>query len=254
MNGLALITASLFTLYIGLVLPLLGKKRYQKFLKEVTINPDVRSRYYLRILLNQWSMVIVVGIIMLLGSVSPSMLGLQTPATWEFTFLLIIEVVVLLLVVQIVLQRYTSKKRRARLIRRLLAIKQLLPHTPRERILWLLVSITAGICEEIIFRGFLPWYFFQAGAFIGLQITFLVTMIFSTILFGFVHLYQGWRGMLGVTLLGAFFAYCYAFTGSLILSIIMHILLDARLVFLAPVLLKWEKQDEDIQVPLAPSD
>jgi hypothetical protein len=58
---------------------------------------------------------------------------------------------------------------------------------------------------------------------------------------GFSHIYQGWKGVLRTGLVGALLAYLYFFTGSLILPMVCHILIDARIVFFAPVLLKLDR-------------
>ena len=39
------------------------------------------------------------------------------------------------------------------------SLSYFLPGTWTERRWWVFVSITAGVCEEILFRGFVTWYF-----------------------------------------------------------------------------------------------
>jgi len=70
-----------------------------------------------------------------------------------------------------------------------------LPRTRNEFRWFVLVSISAGICEELLFRGFLMWYIGQFGPII-------VAVLISSILFGFAHAYQGWKGILQSGLLG----------------------------------------------------
>jgi membrane protease YdiL (CAAX protease family) len=241
MAVLSLIVASLFVFYVMLVRPLLRRKRYQEFRREVVANPALRSRYYLSSLGVQWLWLVVIGVVLLLGSVPPSTLGLRVPDDWAYTLVLIVEIMVLLPIMLVLVLRRVTKTRRLGMVRLLLEVKELLPHTSHERRLWLLLSLTAGICEEIVFRGFLPWYFLGLGAFFGLQVSLLVAFVLSSILFGFAHIYQGWKGALGTLLLGALLAYLYVNTGSLILPIVCHILLDARIVFFAPTLLKLDQ-------------
>jgi membrane protease YdiL (CAAX protease family) len=242
MAALSLIVATLFVLYVTLVRPLLSRKRYQKFLRDVVANPALRTRYYLRILGEQWLWLVVIGAIVLLGSVPPSTLGLRAPDNWANTLLLVVEVMVVLPIALVVALRRIAKTQRPGLAKLLLAVKELLPHTSQERRLWLLVSVTAGICEEIVFRGFLPWYFLVVGTFFKLEVSVLTALVLSSIFFGFAHIYQGWKGALGTGLLGAILAYLYVNTGSLILPIVCHILMDARIVFFAPILLKLDQR------------
>jgi membrane protease YdiL (CAAX protease family) len=241
MADLSLFLALLFTLYIGLIRPLLRQRRYQKFCREVATNPALRAQYYLETLVEPWLWLVVIGIVLLLNSTPLSVIGLQAPNNWEYTLWLLVEVVVLLPIVIIVLRYRIAKTQQPGLARLILDVKELLPHTAYERRLWLLISITAGICEEIVFRGFLPVYFFVLGNFFGLQVPLVVSVILSSILFGFAHIYQGWRGALGAIVVGATLAYLYIYTNSLMLPIIFHILIDARIVFLAPALLKLDR-------------
>jgi membrane protease YdiL (CAAX protease family) len=169
---------------------------------------------------------------LLLDSAPLSVLGLRVPDNVGTTFWLTVEIVVLLPIMLVVILFRIAKTQRPGLAALLLEVKELLPHTSYERWLWLLVSITAGICEEIVFRGFLLSYF------VRLEGSLFVAILFSSILFGFAHVYQGWKGVLGTGVMGAVLAYLYVSTGSLILPIVCHIFLDARIVFLAPALLK----------------
>ena len=241
MAVLPLIIASLFVLYVVFVRPLLRRKQYQEFSKKARANSALRSRYYLRSVFTLWTWFVVIGIILQIGSVPPSMLGLRMPDDWGTTLLFIGEVVVLLPIVSVVLVRRIEKTRRPGLARLLLELKELLPHTSRESRLWLLLSFSAGICEELLFRGFLPWYFLVLGPLLGLQVSVLAAFILSSILFGFAHVYQGWKGAVGTGLMGALLAYLYFSTGSLILPIVCHILIDARIVLFAPVLLRLDR-------------
>lgn len=54
-----------------------------------------------------------------------------------------------------------------------------------------LVALTAGTCEDFLFRGYVTWCFlgFWPGGRIGL----VFAVIISAILFGFAHIYLGVR-------------------------------------------------------------
>jgi membrane protease YdiL (CAAX protease family) len=245
-----LIIASLFTFYVGLVYPLLSYRRYQIFLREIVLDPTARSHYYRRNMLNKWPWLIVIGIILLFGFGQPSMLGLRAPYPWGPTLWLLAELVIVLPIAHVLQLRIIAKRPRTKLLSLVLAVREMLPHTASERLLWILVSFTAGICEEIVYRGFLPLYFLQLGSFFGLQVSYLVVVILSTLLFGLAHLYQGWKGVLATSIIGAMFAYLYFYTGSLILPIAFHILIDARIVLLAPALLKRSRTNRNEAVTL----
>jgi hypothetical protein len=65
------------------------------------------------------------------------------------------------------------------------AIEFLLPQNSMEMLIWIALSITAGICEEAIYRGY-----FQ-GQFARLTGSVPAGIAISGLLFGGAHLYQG---------------------------------------------------------------
>jgi hypothetical protein len=61
----------------------------------------------------------------------------------------------------------------------------------------------------------------------------------SAVIFGFGHLYQGWRYVLSTAVLGVGLAWFYLITGSLLGPIIVHIALDLRvMLILTPARIK----------------
>ncbi len=105
----------------------------------------------------------------------------------------------------------------------------LLPATPVERRLAGLVAVGAGVSEELAARGLL--IALGVGVF-GLSP--LVAAMAATVLFGLLHLYQGWSGVLLTILLGAGLAALYLATASLLLPILFHIAIDLRGLLLTP--------------------
>jgi hypothetical protein len=100
------------------------------------------------------------------------------------------------------------------------ALESLLPHTPREYVLWMLVSITAGVCEEIVFRGFLL-------AFIAHFAGIAAAIVLSAIIFGLGHAYQGKNNIFATGIWGLAAAIIAVASGSLVPVIVLHVLQDA---------------------------
>jgi uncharacterized protein len=128
---------------------------------------------------------------------------------------------------QVVLVR-RSAAAREKILRAFQRLAFILPVTPEERAWFALVSVTAGICEEILYRGFLirylsngPWH---AGLWIALAI--------ASISFGLAHGYQGLSGIIGTALLGAVMAVLFLASGSLWLPMSLHAIIDLRLLLL----------------------
>jgi len=104
----------------------------------------------------------------------------------------------------------------------------LLPVTPQERWTFAAISVGAGFSEELLFRGFLIDYLNQN--FTGLDTWALV--LISSAVFGFAHLYQGWRGTVLTGVLGSAFGLLYTFTGSLLAPVVIHAAVDLRLLII----------------------
>jgi membrane protease YdiL (CAAX protease family) len=103
----------------------------------------------------------------------------------------------------------------------------LLPVTNHERLVWAAVAVSAGICEEIVFRG---WLLNTLHEQIGLTGTTLIWA--GALIFGLAHAYQKIPGIVLTALAGAFFCVLYVKTGSLLLPIVLHALVDLRFAFL----------------------
>ena len=82
------------------------------------------------------------------------------------------------------------------------------------------VSFTAGVCEELLFRGFLIHYL---EGLLGLPAAVLI----SSVLFGLCHVYQGWQNVVRTGLVGLTLALIYLWSGSLILVMVLHFAIDA---------------------------
>lgn len=92
----------------------------------------------------------------------------------------------------------------------------LIPHTPREIAFWILLSVTAGLCEEFVFRGYLQRQFttLTRNAAAGIAL--------SALFFSFGHLYQGVEQMLLIGLYGAMFGTLAFFRKSLRPGMMAH--------------------------------
>ncbi|MGH9594971.1 MAG: CPBP family intramembrane glutamic endopeptidase, partial [Bryobacteraceae bacterium] len=78
-------------------------------------------------------------------------------------------------------------------------LKFMAPRGAGEMATWVLLSITAGICEETIFRGYLQ------RQFIAWTRNSAFGVALSAILFGAGHIYQGWRQATVIGIYGAMF-------------------------------------------------
>jgi hypothetical protein len=110
----------------------------------------------------------------------------------------------------------------ARLMHRLLgrdqakSIGSLLPQSSVEVALWIAVSISAGICEEIVFRGYFQK---QLTAYTH---TVVGGVLLQGIVFGLGHSYQGFKQVVLISVLGMFYGWFAAWRGNLRSNMIAH--------------------------------
>lgn len=95
------------------------------------------------------------------------------------------------------------------------------PHTYLEAGIFVLLSVCAGLFEEIIFRGYLQRQFAVLGR------SAVVGIVASAAIFGLGHGYQGPRMMVVIGVFGAFFGILAHFRKSLRPGMMAHALQDA---------------------------
>ena len=125
-------------------------------------------------------------------------------------------------------------KKQPRTWRSAAALKSLdyfFPATRTERRWWVLVCITAGVCEETLFRGFMPHYLHVLPWALNLTLALAI----SSVIFGLNHLYQGVAGVVGSALVGFLFGLLFLLGGNLLLPIVVHSLVDLRALVILPV-------------------
>ncbi|MEZ4909567.1 MAG: CPBP family intramembrane glutamic endopeptidase [Saprospiraceae bacterium] len=89
---------------------------------------------------------------------------------------------------------------------------------------FIFMAIAAGVCEEIIFRGFLVTYTYH---FVGeLPNGVFLASLIPAIAFGFSHMHQGFWAVLKVSVIGLLLGLIFIESKSLILVVIAHISID----------------------------
>jgi uncharacterized protein len=94
--------------------------------------------------------------------------------------------------------------------------RRLAPSTATEMVLFLILSISAGICEEFVFRGYLQQQFARIGGGIWSGV------VLAALLFGCAHSYEGLAGVLLIAAYGAMFGVLVLFRRGLRTGMIAH--------------------------------
>lgn len=111
-------------------------------------------------------------------------------------------------------------------------VAALLPRTRGELKYGFGLGLNAGVVEELLFRFAMPALIF------GIVGNGLVAFAVASALFGLLHAYQGWVGVLSSTLLGLIFCAVYLLSGSILLTIALHAAFDLRSLVLIPVVVQ----------------
>lgn len=95
------------------------------------------------------------------------------------------------------------------------------PRTGREHAMFLGVAVSAGIAEELAYRGLL--FTLVASVVSG----WWMPAVICAAAFGIVHLFQGWKGAGIAALMGLREHLVVGLTGTLIVAMLVHVLHDA---------------------------
>lgn len=208
------------------------------------ITEKVRVNFYKGAIIWGWVPVVMIALFVAFTSATWQDMGVRSiilsDAKWlNIVMLGLTGIVVLLQVYQAIMYLFSDKYREKLSI--VLEDKMnsgnyydrvtlclLIPRTLKEKIYFFFVSLTAGVCEEIHFRGCL--IFLLGNIFPNLHIA--VIGIIVAILFGLFHCYQGVSGVIKTGAIGMCFVLLYLVTDSLVPGIILHFIIDFSNAFL----------------------
>jgi len=203
--------------FLLIVEPLLGRRIMARLERDVANGvPGVRMRVFARNIVLQWSMTAIFLTWWIALGRTTTEIGLHfRPSGREW----IAVGVCLALTAVVSISTYRASRNPKSLnevrsqIGKLIAI---VPRTSAElrRFGW--VSLAAGVCEEIVYRGLL------LTALVGLW----PAVLLSSVAFGIGHAYQGASGILRTGLVGLVLALGLVFSGSLLVVMLMHAVLD----------------------------
>jgi membrane protease YdiL (CAAX protease family) len=232
--GPAALSAVVVAGYLVVGEPVVGAVLHRRFEGRLRTDAGARRSFYGRLLFLEWGLALLALVIWLSApGVDAAAVGLRWPDGWPGPVATALTLLVLAFVVA------STRALRGGALTALPppvegagrhaepsmhSTLALLPRTPGERRLFTAVGLTAGICEEWLYRGFfLAAVSAVAG---GLPAGALVAV--AAVAFGLAHAYQGVGGVLVTGVLGAVMAAIYLDTRSLLLPVLLHALIDLR--------------------------
>lgn len=192
---------------------------YRTIKKDLIENkPGIRIKDYKETIFWLWLLCIITIVIWISNDRLFSVLKID----FSYSFVLLITIVLFVITPFLFLLLFRKirddDKQRKSIKEKLDSVdaSEFLPRSKNEFKWFVFLSITAGICEEFLFRGFLIWY-------IETQSNIIFAVVISSILFGAAHSYQGVKGFLRSGIMGFILALILLWTNSLIIPIFIHI-------------------------------
>jgi hypothetical protein len=212
----------LFFVALSLLFPALGiilYKRFKKLSELIKSNKWNKATLYGSIIIAEWILVILLVIIDSKHSISLNdigeRVGFYIRSFWISIFLLLILAI-------LVFQNIRQLKRTnlEELEKSLIKLRFFLPSSFLEWIIFVIMIMTTGICEEILYRGWLINFL------IAITSSKWIGVLFSSAIFGLAHTYQGKQGIMSSSIIGLIFGITFIFVQSLIPSQIIHVVIN----------------------------
>lgn len=213
----------LYVALVAVVMPLWDYLVWwPSFERQRAVDPiGARKRLWIDAIAYPWVLVFLGAILWTVNDRSWIALGLGLPTGWRLGIALGLVLLLLLYYLQASLAVARDAAARATVRAQLSGeLANVLPRTRSELTWFGGVSMTAGFCEEWLYRGYLIW----AGApWIGWWGAAGVSLL----IFAAGHAYQGWSGMIRTGVVGALFTSTVAIFESLWPAIALHAVVDA---------------------------
>jgi membrane protease YdiL (CAAX protease family) len=182
---------------------------------------SARARMYRRSITTQWVMVAAGIALWEIKDRDWYPLRLGLPDRWRMWLAILLIVLLAALQGMQVLKVRRNPELRAHLREMLTKsdLANLLPHTKQEFNMFIAASITAGVCEEFLFRGFFI-------VILAPQLGWWPAAALGIVIFGALHAYQGRAGIVRTALVGALMTFVLVATQSLVTAMALHTLID----------------------------
>jgi membrane protease YdiL (CAAX protease family) len=209
----------LIFLVLGVVLPWRGRTRLRKLLAMPHVDRMERLSLYASTMAFQWILAVLVAWRALAHGFTAAELGLMIDAKGRVLLAGIAGAATLAMLQWLNLRRMGRLPAAERGLLQSLA-ERIFPQSLVEMLPYFVLSVTAGVCEEFLYRGFALSAIIRAGSPVW------AAVVISSILFGLAHIYQGRGGSVSTMLLGALFGTARIAYHSLVPVVFWHSTVD----------------------------
>lgn len=210
-----------FVMVLAVLLPLYDQfvewPMFQRWFHEG--RPRARQVVYWITMVKEWALV-GIGVALLQRAGGPwSAVGLRAPMGWRLWASLVLFLALAVAYASSAIKVARTDGAKTELRQKLESVAPILPHSNPELGWFLPTCLTAGVCEEFLFRGYFiwalaPWLGWWGAAVVGVPV------------FGLLHAYQGKAGVLRTGAVAALLTLVVAGTRSLLPAMVLHTLVD----------------------------
>jgi membrane protease YdiL (CAAX protease family) len=211
----------LLFLVLAIVHPVLGFFSFRRLLRRIAAGERIdRAHLYNVTMIGHWTLFAVALALWAGTGRDWQLLGLGLNLDARFLAGIVLTALGIVFLVRQVREVDTADQDDIRTVHRSLGkLDVIIPRNGNELGRFYALSTTAGIVEELLWRGYIIWYL---ASFMPIWVAALL----SAVLFGIAHAYQGPANLPRITLVGIAFAGLYLLTGSVWLPMILHAAVD----------------------------
>ncbi len=210
--------------FLVIALPAAALMAPSRPFEEVEVTAELKKSLYLNNALLQWLGTLVIMAVWYFSDRSWGVLGFQPTRqdAHPLWFFLIIAFVILYAANTLYGLYWPGERKK--LLEKWRDMMPFIPTTWQDQKWWLIAALSAGICEEIIFRGYLINYLLSV--FEGSRSALFFALAIPAVSFGLAHLYQGPSAVVKIVLMAFTFGLIFVLTESLIALMLVHIAVD----------------------------
>jgi membrane protease YdiL (CAAX protease family) len=206
-------------LVLGLVIPLRGRAKMRTLLALPEVSSAERLSLYASTIAFQWAVTGIAAWRAWARGLIPSQLGITALDARRLALPTLAGALFFLFFQWWNLRRVgrSPTAARATVLR---VARLILPATLPEKLAYVALAVTAGVCEEFLYRGF------ATAAFLRIGLPNWAVVVITAALFGLAHLYQGRNGVITTLLVGLVFGAGRIVYDSLAPVVIWHATVD----------------------------
>ncbi len=209
----------LIFLVLGVVLPWRGRARLRKLLAIPRVGMMERLSLYASTIAFQWIIAALVAWRAWAHGFTAAELGLTIDGKARILLPGIAGTATLAILQWLNLRRMSRLPAAERGLLQSLA-ERIFPQSRMEMLPYFALAVTAGVCEEFLYRGFALAAIIRAGSPVW------AAVVISSVLFGLAHIYQGRTGSMSTMFLGALFGTARIVCHNLIPVVLWHSAVD----------------------------